>query len=277
MLEDDFGDIIRKARTAQGLELAEVASKSGMQASTLAAYERYVGSPSPAEVFAIAEVLGLDGGKLEAIARHAFTPVPHGEAFGAFRFRSLLLAQPDGWTSNCYLLNVKESDEAMIVDPGAQAERIFAVLDELNWTPRYVALTHGHGDHVGAVADIRRRHAVRILIGRADLELAGLGEAHVLEQDESFPLGNQAVRAFNTPGHTLGGVCYAVDGGCFVGDTLFSGSVGKINVKGYYERLLRSIRDQILKLPDDTLIFPGHGPLTTVGEEKIANPFFAGE
>lgn len=277
MLEDEFGDIIRKARTGQGLELKEVAQRAKLSSDDLNAFEDLKKLPDAAGIRSLARILKLDAEKLEAIALQRFAPQPRHERPATFNVQAMVVEGLAGWSSNCYLLNFPGSPETLIVDPGAQPERILAALGAHGWKPCCIALTHGHHDHVGALDALLRRYPVPVLLGSGDLELIGRlkSPVHVLEDDQRVEVGGRSVRALLIPGHTMGGVCYAFDGGCFVGDTLFAGSVGRPNVSGYYERYLTAIEAKVLSLSDDTMLFPGHGPMTTVGEERRANPFFS--
>lgn len=276
MLEDEFGDIIRKARTGRELDLALVAKQANLKPDSLDALEHLIGMPEADAIRLLAIALGLDEGKLAAIAQQRFSPQERSVQQATFYAHRLIVSNMVGWTSNCYLLNIAGSAEALIVDPGAQPKRILAALDTLGLTPRYVALTHGHGDHVGALKAVLRHWPVPVLVGSGDLELVGrLKHPIVMEDGQEVELGGQSIQALLVPGHTMGGVCYAFKGGCFVGDTLFAGSVGRPNVTGYYQRYLAAIKAKILSLPGETLLFPGHGPVTSVAEERAFNPFFA--
>ena len=142
--------------------------------------------------------------------------------------------------TNCYVIGDKAIGEAFIIDP-ATAE-VLDALKKHDLKPKAVVLTHGHGDHIGGIH--------HITCGDIDLE--------VLE----------------TPGHTPGGVCYYMEGLVFVGDTLFRDSVGRTDFpNGSYEILISSIKTQLYRLPDNTMVYPGHGPETNIGYEKQYNPF----
>lgn len=276
MLEDEFGDIIRKARMGLGLDLKESARRSDLRPAVLEAYENLKAVPSQVEIRSLAEILKLDAEKLETIAQKRFVPEPHEGRQGGFIYQAMVVSNLAGWQSNCYLLNFTDSKAALVVDPGAEPKRILAALDSQGWEPAYIALTHGHGDHVGALRGVLRRWPVPVLVGKGDRNMIGRISSPVLvmEEGQTVEVGDHAIQARLTPGHTLGGVCYAFEGGCFVGDSLFAGSVGRPNVEFYYERYLASIREKVLSLPEDTLIFPGHGPVTSVKEERRFNPFF---
>lgn len=277
MLEDEAGDIIRKARRGQHLALETVAEAAGMAPGTLRALERLDRTIAPEQAHALAAVLGLAGPKLALIAERAYQPRPQPQDHGVVQVRSLLVSQPDGFTANCYLFGFQDTEEAIIVDPGAEPERILGALEDLGWKPRYVALTHGHADHVNGLAGILDEWAASVLAAPGDLEMIGLSASrvHVVADGEVLPLGRHWIRAVHTPGHTLGGVSYLMDGCCFVGDALFAGSIGNANVPQNGYRMLReSVWTKLLSLAPETVIYPGHGPASTVAEERAANPFF---
>lgn len=275
-LEDEFGDIIRKARIGLELALPSIATSVGISSERLAALEAYQASPTPEEVQGLGSVLTLDPAKLRAIADASWHPDPVMRKHDSATVESLVVRQPDGWTSNCHILGFEGEEEALIVDPGAEAERILSLVEQRGWAPRYVALTHGHWDHIGGLPRIVEEWGVLVLIGAGDRAMLGdfTAPIHVVTDDETIPLGHRLIRALSTPGHTAGGTCYLVDHACFVGDSLFAGSVGKANVPGGYRQLLDSVKSKVLALDPHTTLFAGHGPATTVGEERAHNPFF---
>lgn len=278
MLEDQAGDIVRKARLGQGMDRSAVAGAAGLSEVELEAYERRVEPLSPEAAVALAEVLGLDARKLARIAAGAYVPRLQPETTPDALVRRLVVAQEDGRTANCYLFGFQDTEEAVVVDPGAEPKRILAELDALKWRPRYVALTNGHPEHAGAIEAIMDEWAVCVLAGAQDVPLIGLEpeRVHMVREAELLPLGRHAFRAIFTPGHTLGGVSYLADHACFVGDALVAGSLGNPDVPEVGYRLLRdSVGSKLLALPPETRLYPGHGPSTTVAEERAANPFFS--
>jgi len=196
---------------------------------------------------------------------------------------------------NCYLLWDQQTLEGVIIDPGAEADEIIEEIDELDITPRAILLTHGHGDHIAAVADIKRVFDVPLYVGRGEEALlvdpganisAFFDHPIVAPKPDHLVVGEQVIRAGSiellvlaTPGHTAAGVSYLEEtaGRLFCGDTLFAGSIGRTDlVGGNFEQLITSIQRKILTLPDNVLVFPGHGPQTSVGTERVANPFLIG-
>jgi glyoxylase-like metal-dependent hydrolase (beta-lactamase superfamily II) len=162
------------------------------------------------------------------------------------------------------------------------------------WTLDKILLTHGHFDHVGAVAALKERTGASVHIHPDDAEqmrTAGRQGAmfglHVpappppdvlVREGDTVSLGDAAFRVLHTPGHTPGHVTYLSGDLAFVGDLIFEGSIGRTDLPGgSLDELLRAVREKIFTLPEETILFPGHGPATTVGDEKRGNPFFAGE
>lgn len=192
--------------------------------------------------------------------------------------------------TNCYLVYCPETRECAVVDPGAESEEIFRLIMKKGLKPIIVLNTHGHVDHVGANRDIKERFDVPLCIHSADSsmleksqdsELALFLEAkdspapdHLLKEGDKIRIGKSFLEVIHTPGHSPGSVSFLGDGFILSGDTLFSGGVGRTDFPGgSWRELENSIKNKILTLPDETIILPGHGPSTTVGQEKSSNPF----
>ncbi|MFZ5799858.1 MAG: MBL fold metallo-hydrolase [Candidatus Omnitrophota bacterium] len=190
---------------------------------------------------------------------------------------------------NCYVLADEAARNAIIIDPGADYERICRVLKENRLKARLVVNTHGHADHIGADADFN----LPVYIHKLDAKclqdpqfnlsfLVGapfsvkLKEIITVENGALIKLDSLALEVIHTPGHTPGGICLKMDDLVFTGDTLFFGGVGRTDFPGASEQqLLASIRDRLLSLDDTTIIYPGHGPNSTIGNEKHRNPFLS--
>lgn len=195
--------------------------------------------------------------------------------------------------SNCYLARASGAAEALVIDPGAEPDRIVAALGEWGATPMAILLTHAHMDHIGAVRAVKERYGIpvhlhrgdRPLYDRAPQQAAAFGlevppppppDAE-LEDGQVLRLAGLEIEVRHAPGHSPGGVVFVTDGHAFVGDCVFAGSIGRTDLPGGDARtLLRSIRERILTLPEDTVLCSGHGPETTVGREAVTNPFLTG-
>lgn len=191
---------------------------------------------------------------------------------------------------NCYILGCKETKEAAIIDPGGDADEIINTVNRLGVKPKYIICTHGHADHIGAVSQIKNATGAKVLIHSADAEMftdpqknlsAFLGANIVLQpadqllaEGDTVKLGNLDLEIVNVPGHTKGGICIKVEDVIFSGDTLFAGSIGRSDFPGgSHTQLIKGIKEKILTLPGQTKVYPGHGPDTTVEQEKRQNPF----
>ena len=193
---------------------------------------------------------------------------------------------------NCRVVKDPVSGDGVIVDPGDEAERILAVVERSGARITHILATHAHLDHVGAVAEVKRALGVPFALHRGDFPLLAQLPAHgrmfgidgleVPEVDldlaevAEIPLGDEAIRVLPTPGHTPGGVTFLFGDQGFFGDSLFRMSVGRTDLGGDAAVYARTIRDVILGLPDETIVYTGHGPDTTIGVERIENPFLNG-
>ncbi|MCX6559468.1 MAG: MBL fold metallo-hydrolase [Candidatus Aminicenantes bacterium] len=195
-----------------------------------------------------------------------------------------------GLETNCYLVYCPGTKECAVVDPGAEAGKVYPVIAEEALRPILLINTHGHIDHIGANRDIKDKYHIPLLIHAGDKDLLGkmqnleislfLGAQdsppadRLIADGEDIYIGNGKLRVLHTPGHTPGGVCLLGDGFLLSGDTLFFEGVGRTDLPGGNQRQLEaSIRDKLMVLPDDTVVLPGHGPLTTIGQERAANTY----
>lgn len=195
--------------------------------------------------------------------------------------------------TNCYVLD-GGANEALVIDPGGDAEAIVETLRENDLGVRYILATHAHFDHVGAMRDLQESSGGETLMHRADLPLLeslpaqgatfGMKTGPVpridrfVEEGDLLTLGECNYRIIHTPGHSPGGISLIGTRIAFVGDTLFAGSIGRTDLPGSsYEVLIDSIRRKLFCLEDEALILPGHGEATTIGQERRDNPFLRGE
>lgn len=197
------------------------------------------------------------------------------------------------FVENGYILHRKDSRDAVLIDPGAEPETWLAKLDENGLKPRLILATHAHLDHVGAVSDLQQAHDTEFRLHADEVQvlesldwqcdLFGMPRIPIprhgapIADDEPIEVGGIAIRPIATPGHTPGGTCYHVEAldRVFTGDTLFAGTVGRTDLPGGDSKtLVRSLERLCRLLDDDTVALPGHGPATTIGEERTTNPFF---
>lgn len=191
---------------------------------------------------------------------------------------------------NCYLLMCDETKEAAIIDPGAHAHLIDREVVALGADVKYVILTHGHGDHIGATSDVKSLYDAKIIASEKEFvtlqtpeynasegicgEALSITADHYVRDNETLEVGKLTLKFIETPGHTEGGMCILVGNDCFTGDTLFNRAVGRWDLYGGNQGTLKqSIFDRLLVLPDATTIYPGHGPASTIGDEKKLNSF----
>jgi len=192
--------------------------------------------------------------------------------------------------TNCYLVYCEETRACAVIDPGADPEKIISTIADLELKPAIVLNTHGHVDHIGGNSDIVRKYAVPLAMHAADtgmlqvsdyIELSLLLGARnspppdrLLAEGEEVGFGQVSLRVIHIPGHTPGSIGFVAGGVLFSGDTLFCGGVGRTDLPGgSWKDLERSIRERILTLPEETIVLPGHGPWTTVEQERSSNPF----
>lgn len=271
-LEDEFGDIIGKARRGQNLSESEIATAAGITEADLARMEQYTLKPTETQVFRLAEVLNLDGTKLLDIATEQWEPEPPPQMSDANLEVITISAPVGGWPVNAYLLICKATDDAAIIDTAAHPELILEQLDARNVNPTTILLTHAHSDHTDGLSQLQTETGCETYIHQNEPKPRSSKKLREVVHSDVLSVGELMVSVVNTPGHTPGGCSFLTQHVAFVGDAIFAGSVGGPNIS--YQDEIESVRDNLLSLPDSVRLFPGHGPSTTVGEEKRHNPFF---
>lgn len=271
-LEDHIGDIIRKGRLHKGVSSAAAAAAAGLAPNEFARFEETGVSPHPLRFDALSRALDLDAAKLAAIAG-GWLPRP--AVLDPWRRLRVVVTAGAGMTVNAFVVWDEATREAALFDTGFDADPIRELVRAEGLELGHIFITHGHGDHVGALPELRRQFpATRVHCGSRSAPLEDRNQP-----GESVAVGRLRVSHRETPGHSADGVTYIVEHWpgnaprvALVGDALFAGSMGRAAERAAGAR--DKIRDRILSLPGDTLLCPGHGPLSTVAEEKEHNPFF---
>jgi hydroxyacylglutathione hydrolase len=193
---------------------------------------------------------------------------------------------------NCSIIGDETTHEAMVIDPGDEIQTILALVRKHNLQVKQIVITHAHIDHVGGAMKLRAATGAPILLNQNDYELLKIldiqatwigvpppGKVDIdqnIGQADTVKAGSLIANVIFTPGHTEGSVClyFPAEKKLIAGDTLFAGSIGRTDLPGgSFEKIIQSLRDKLLALPDDTVVIPGHGPQTTIGEERENNPF----
>jgi glyoxylase-like metal-dependent hydrolase (beta-lactamase superfamily II) len=274
-LEDDLCDIIKKARVGIGSSIQEIAKASGLTEAEIAGLERGKQPCDRAQLRKLAESLELRPEPLARIAIERWEPHPQTSP----AWVDTIYGSVGGYGVQGYLL--RDGAEAIAVDTGYNAKAMIAALDRQRLRLVAICLTHGHADHAEGINELLAYREVPVYLGEADRDLLDWRPPSRLLSSpgdrQPIRVGCREVRALLTPGHTPGGTCYLVDDAeqplCFVGDTLFAGSIGRSNPRSLYRAHLGSVRTKLLTFPSYYRLYPGHGPMTTVGEELAHNPF----
>ena len=191
--------------------------------------------------------------------------------------------------TNCYIVGDEVTKEGMIIDPGDEGSGILKQVKALGLTIELIVLTHSHIDHIGGLAEVKKATGAEIAIHESEAPFLlkqpwrldfmppsppSPPAVRLLKEGDTITVGKLKFKVLHTPGHTIGGISLLGDGVVFTGDTLFNFSVGRADFPGSdYNQELNSIHDKLMPLPDDTKVYPGHGPTTTIGTERRSNPF----
>jgi glyoxylase-like metal-dependent hydrolase (beta-lactamase superfamily II) len=266
-LEDTFSDIVGKAMRGLGLADSAVAERAGLSAADVQSLRE--GTWNAATARKVAPVLGLGDAALVGIGEKSYRPTAVA-LDGLAQFNTPY----EDMTVNSYLAWDANTHEAIAFDTGADCTEMLALLNEKRLTVSAILLTHTHGDHIFDLDRLKEKTGAPAFVGdREPIE-----GAQTFAVGKQFFAGSLKVSSRLTWGHSRGGITYVINGlakpVAIVGDAVFAGSMGGGGVS--YADALKTNRAEIFSLSDDTIICPGHGPMTTLGEEKKNNPFFAG-
>ncbi|MSU61339.1 MAG: MBL fold metallo-hydrolase [Pedosphaera sp.] len=265
-LEDNFNDVIGKAQ--RGLKLSDeqlsIAAAVGVEQIT-----RVKGGEFDEPVLRkLAPALKLAANSLVAHGRKAWRPKPSGEIPGFAAFNTPF----EDMTVNSYLVWDQTSKEAVAFDTGATAGPMLQAAKERGLAIKLILLTHTHLDHVMDLARLKKETGANSCVGADE----NFSDAESFQAGKTFMIGSLKIQTRQTAGHARGGITYLVSGLsrplAVVGDALFASSMGGGQIS--YDQALSTNRQNLFTLPDDTVVCPGHGPLTTIGEEKLNNPFY---
>ncbi|MBT3921175.1 MAG: MBL fold metallo-hydrolase [Nitrospina sp.] len=273
-LEDELGDVLEKSRDGKGWTQSDLAQASGISVSDISRMERYEFVPDDSVLKNLAEVLDLHVPSLIAVAKGTWAPKALEPDPGPFEVVCLNLFVGT-YPVKCYLLTCKITKASAVIDTGGNPEAIIKKVKELKLQPEKILLTHAHFDHAGGLGLLDKTYNCPAWIDKKEPHPSGSRDLRFLKDGESIKLGNLNIEVLFTPGHTPGGVSYKIYDSVFSGDAIFAGSMGRANSS--WSDLYNSITQRLLTLSDQTRLLPGHGPATTVGEEKRHNPFFSGQ
>ena len=187
--------------------------------------------------------------------------------------------------ANCYIIMDENTKQAAVIDPGGDVDDILKAINTMGAKVKYILLTHGHVDHTSGVEELKTITKAKVCMNKHDDDLITNGEYlfgplieggadELLKQGDIIKISNMEFTCLDTPGHTPGGMCFLIKNCVFTGDTLFAGSIGRTDFSGGdFNTIINSIKLKLLCLPEDTVVYPGHGPCSTINNEKLRNPF----
>jgi glyoxylase-like metal-dependent hydrolase (beta-lactamase superfamily II) len=272
-LEDNLGDIIRKGRKASQVSEEAAAAAAGLSAAELSELEKTGTSARKPNLPALAAKIGLDGKKLQDIANGW---KPSEKDLGTWRELRVVTTNANDMAVNAYVIWDEVSREAAVFDTGWDAQPLIDLIESNKLTLKHIFLTHTHEDHIKGLETLRAKYP------KAHLHTSSKSAPpqHRNRANDFIHLGSLRITNRDTPGHAEDGVIYTIGNWpedaahvAIIGDTIFAGSMANGFIS--WDTLKQKVREQIMSLPGETLLCPGHGPLTTVAEEKAHNPFIS--
>ena len=268
-LEDNVGDVIGKAQRGLGISDSKLAEQARVSSETIRKLRE--GDVDEAALLNVAPILGLNGQALCELAKGEWHPKKIEGHDGLAQFNT----DYHGMAVNAYLVWDPATHAAAAFDTGADSSEMVRFANRHKLDVQLILLTHAHADHVADLPRLREETGADVFTPARE----PVPGAELINEGKRFRLGNLQIDTRLTWGHSQGGMTYVVTGLvhpiAIVGDSLFAGSMGGGNVS--YQEALRNNLEKILTLPDDTILCSGHGPMTTVGEEKAHSAFFAGK
>ena len=271
-LEDHLGDVLSKARKSAGIAEEAAAQAAGLSVADYTALEDSGKASKAPNYEALGKLLQLNGSKLQKLAQGW---LPAKADTSTWREIRQITSDAKGMKVHCYLIWDEVTREAAIFDTGTDANAIFQILEAEQLNLKYIFITHSHWDHIEVLGAIREKYPKART--RCNIKSSPVDQRNRVS--ECVQLGSLRINNRETPGHCEDGVTYIIGNWpedapyvAIVGDAIFAGSMG--GARELLDLAKQKVREQILSLPDDTLLCPGHGPLTTVAQEKAHNPFF---
>lgn len=193
-------------------------------------------------------------------------------------------AYPMGeYGANCYLIIDDSSKDAVVIDPGANGESLIKEIERLGCSVKAILLTHAHFDHIGAVEELKTTYNISVYVHEGEVENSKLNsnvylklpsDCTIINDGDILNFSSIKIKCIHTPGHSKGGMCFLIGDNVFTGDTLFKGSIGRTDfISGDYDTLINSIEEKLMVLDKNTIVYPGHGPSSTIIYERMRNPF----
>lgn len=194
------------------------------------------------------------------------------------------------YAANCYIIYSKTTKDGIIVDPGGDADDLSSYVKRNDLNIKHIILTHGHGDHIGGVIGLKASLGATVMIHEEDKDMLMDGEKNLstsmamgtvevepdvlLRDGDIIEIGDLKIEIIHTPGHTKGSICIKIGENIITGDTLFAGSIGRTDLfGGDYDSIIKSIKEKLMVYSDEVQVFPGHGTPSTIGRERVSNPF----